>query len=318
MVLRTLLFAILAPALLALAGLVTVARLVQPQGDLWVRLVAVTPFAIVPYALVALLVLVPALRGRRGAGVLLVVALVGLGLHAWWLAPLYTGARPSVSAEAERLTVMTANVESSGATAPDVATAVSDGSVDMLALVEVSSETLASLDAQGLAAQLPYRVGEDDPRGLVLLSRVPLEPGSTQEDDDGGLVVNAKVGAKDLRVIVVHPTQPISSLARWRREHRAIRAQLRQPADLVLGDFNATLDHAPMQDLLDAGLRDVTELANQGWQPTWPTEGVWYLPRPVAQLDHVLVGRHLTGLSSRTVTIDGTDHRAVLAEVALR
>ena len=89
--------------------------------------------------------------------------------------------------------------------------------------------------------------------------------------------------------------------------------------DLVVGDFNATADHAPMRALADAGYRDVGELANQGWQPTWPTRGVFdLLGLPLAQIDHVLVGDRLAALDLGTVAVPGSDHRAVVATVALK
>ncbi len=67
--------------------------------------------------------------------------------------------------------------------------------------------------------------------------------------------------------------------------------------DLVVGDFNATADHEPMRSLADAGYRDVGELANEGWQPTWPSgDAVELLGVSVpslVQIDHVLVGPRL-------------------------
>ena len=91
-------------------------------------------------------------------------------------------------------------------------------------------------------------------------------------------------------------------------------------ADLVLGDFNATEDHAPMRSLAAAGYRDVGELANQGWQPTWPASDRWaVLPGiafPLAPIDHVLVGPRLAAIGQHTVAVPGSDHRAVVAVVA--
>ena len=100
-----------------------------------------------------------------------------------------------------------------------------------------------------------------------------------------------------------------------------IRAAVASGApDLVVGDFNATPDHSPMRALADAGYRAVAELANEGWQPTWPANGIFRvhgLPLPrFAPIDHVLVGERLAALGSSTVALDGTDHRAVVAEVA--
>jgi endonuclease/exonuclease/phosphatase family metal-dependent hydrolase len=118
----------------------------------------------------------------------------------------------------------------------------------------------------------------------------------------------------------VHPHSPVDA-ALWRRDHATIRAAVASGSpDLVVGDFNATPDHAPMRALADEGYRDVADLANEGWQPTWPANGLYRvlgvpLPR-LAPIDHVLVGERLAALGSSTVDLAGTDHRPVVAEVA--
>jgi endonuclease/exonuclease/phosphatase (EEP) superfamily protein YafD len=82
---------------------------------------------------------------------------------------------------------------------------------------------------------------------------------------------------------------------------------------VLLGDFNATLDHAPMRALLAAGLVDAHAELGRGWAPTWPVNG--RLP-PLIQLDHILHGRGLAAVSAGEHTIAGTDHRVVYAELA--
>ncbi len=90
---------------------------------------------------------------------------------------------------------------------------------------------------------------------------------------------------------------------------------------LVVGDFNATLDQAPLRDLEDEGYRSVTELLNQGWQRTWPANGryrpfnLFPVPRLV-QIDQVMLGAGLAAIGSHTVHIDGTDHLGLVATFA--
>jgi endonuclease/exonuclease/phosphatase family metal-dependent hydrolase len=78
---------------------------------------------------------------------------------------------------------------------------------------------------------------------------------------------------------------------------------------MVVGDFNATLDHGPVRDLLGLGLRDAARESNAGWQPTWPA---WL---PLIAVDHVLVSRDLGVISTKSAVVEGTDHRALVAEV---
>jgi hypothetical protein len=75
-----------------------------------------------------------------------------------------------------------------------------------------------------------------------------------------------------------------------------------------------------LRALADDGYRDVGELANQGWQPTWPSSGdvsLLGVPLPsLTQIDHVLVGPRLAAIGMHTREIPGSEHRAVVAEVA--
>ncbi|MFA6576667.1 MAG: endonuclease/exonuclease/phosphatase family protein, partial [Nocardioides sp.] len=108
----------------------------------------------------------------------------------------------------------------------------------------------------------------------------------------------------------------------WVADHREILAAAGQPGvDLVVGDLNATLDHAPVRALVDAGFRDTAEIANQGLATTWPVGGSYpllsLLP-PMVAIDHVLVTDAWAVVSTETLDIDGADHRAVLATVAPR
>ena len=313
--LRSLLFWSTVLVLLGIGGLLTTARLLRPDGTLGVRLVAFTPLALAAYALVVLLVLVPALRRRTFAVLVLVLALAGVGLHAWWLAPLYTGATPPPSASAETVTVMTLDVHGGDVDGPGVVAAVSDAGVDLLVLTDATPDLLAEMDAAGLSAIFPDRVGapdEADPE-TVLLSRTPITASSPLGGSARSLTADVTLGGQAVRVLAVHPAWPAGDLAAWRNDQALVLAEAERGVDLVLGDLHATADPGAVRALADAGLRDVAEVANQGWQPTWPSR-----PFPLVAIDHVLVGPRLAGVSSRTLRVGGSDHRAVVAEVAAK
>jgi endonuclease/exonuclease/phosphatase (EEP) superfamily protein YafD len=313
--LRSLLFWPTLLVLLGIGGLLTAARLLRPDGTLGVGLVALTPLALAAYALVVLLVVVPALRRRALAVLVLVLALAGAGLHAWWLAPLYSGATPPPSSTAETVTVMTLDVHGGDVDGPGVVAAVSEAGVDLLVLTEATPDLLAEMDAAGLSALFPDRVGapdEADPE-TVLLSRTPITATTPLGEDAGSLSADLTLGGQEVRVLAVHPSWPVDDLAAWRDDQALVLAEAERGVDLVLGDLNATADHGAIRALAEAGLRDVAEVANQGWQPTWPSR-----PFPLVAIDHVLVGPRLAGLASRTLAVGGSDHRAVIAEVAAK
>ena len=87
---------------------------------------------------------------------------------------------------------------------------------------------------------------------------------------------------------------------------------------MVVGDFNATRDHPTFRSILDLGLHDAADQADSGWQPTWPTGArAWYL-WPVITIDHVLVSPEFTGVRTTTLDVEGTDHRALVADLDRR
>jgi endonuclease/exonuclease/phosphatase family metal-dependent hydrolase len=120
-------------------------------------------------------------------------------------------------------------------------------------------------------------------------------------------------------LFAVHPYAP-TDIAKWRRDHHLIRtAVVDEQPDLIVGDLNATTDHPQLRALAQAGYRSAAELANEGWQPTWPATGVSVLgisvPRVVG-IDHVLVGPTFAAIDTRTLDIPESDHQALVAEVA--
>ncbi len=85
-------------------------------------------------------------------------------------------------------------------------------------------------------------------------------------------------------------------------------------AVIVAGDFNSTLDMRPFRDLLHNGYRDAAEQAGAGFIATFPVDMPW-LPSLVA-IDHILTLR-CAALAVHTVTISGSDHRALAGTISL-
>ena len=315
-------FWLLAAGLGLPALLLTVVRMADTDVGPMIRMQSFTPLAIPLYA--ALLVLMAVGVGLWPAGqrspsvTVAVLALAGLVLHGWWFAPQVVGDNPEPAAGATPVTVMTANLFAGLGDAGDVVDAVRRDQVDILVLEEVTPGALDRLDAEGLAELLPHRAGapDRDVAGTMVFSREEMgEPAllATQFH-------SYRVQVGSLTLLAVHPVAPVLPRA-WRADHDLIRDEaVSAGADLIVGDLNATPDHDVMRELDDAGFRDAGELANEGWQPTWPANHVGIVPLlpPLLQIDHVLVASTLASLGTHTVDIDGTDHLAVVATVARR
>ena len=303
------------------ALLLSVLRVAELDQGRAVRLVSFAPYALLGYS-AALLLLLAVVRRRRAAGLGVLLASAGLAAHVWWLAPLVTGSSPA--ATAEPLTVMTSNLlMGQGDATAVVATAVEDD-VDVLVLQEVTAAALADLDRAGLGELMPHRIGRPDDGdppfadtvGTMVFARTPL-----QEPLRLGTELQSwRVEVEGVTLLAVHPNAPTDP-AGWLSDHAVLLEAAREPGvDLLVGDFNATLDHAPLQRLVADGYRDAVEQSNAGWQPTWPANGLFKgLPLPpLVAIDHVLAGPQLAATGAWTVPIEGTDHKALLVELRRR
>jgi endonuclease/exonuclease/phosphatase family metal-dependent hydrolase len=90
------------------------------------------------------------------------------------------------------------------------------------------------------------------------------------------------------------------------------------PPRILLGDFNATLDHAALRELLRTGYRDAASARGRGLLPTWPCRTVT-LPfwTPPVTLDHVLTDHRIGVREFTTRPAAESDHNPVVAELVL-
>ena len=329
---RTLLFGFFVGGLLLPAVTITLLRLLQSDAGLAVQVVAFAPLALAAYAVVfvtLLVVLVVALRrGTRPTGVagLLALAVVGLGLHGWWISPQFVGAGPQPGAGQVPLVVMNLNLFVGEADPGSVVETAAAQRAEVLVLEEVTPEALRALDRHRIAGTYRYRVGKPTPRvaGTMVFSRYPISSVHRLGTSFESLALDVAAPAGVVHLYAVHPYPPVRGAGQWRDDLAAIASAAGEDpdVDLIVGDFNATPDHRALQRFADLDFRSASESTNAGWQPTWPANGLMSilgigLPA-FAQIDHVLVGRAMAALTTRTVTVPGTDHRALVAEVAFR
>ena len=185
----------------------------------------------------------------------------------------------------------------------------------------LSPAGLAGLRASGLLTDLPFSVVELGSRSetVGLFSRLPLSDVTTRAGGGRRLPrATVQVGDTPVRVLTAHPLPPLSVFqGLWRASLRDLATEataLRMPAVLA-GDFNADRDHAPFRALLHSGLRDAHDDRGRGLARTWPADF------PLLQLDHVLVhddaGVTVVVRRVREATVTGSDHKAVVADLAV-
>lgn len=236
--------------------------------------------------------------------------------------PLYVGGE-STTGSAVSIRVLTANL-GMGKADPEVLTATARQSADVLVVQELTAEAASGLSAAGLDAVFPHRVLDPRPlaAGIGIWSRYPLSE-SVAIDGYSLPMLKARVQihgvAVDPTVVAVHIAapwpQPIDG---WQRDMDRypdlLRSLAAEPGALIVaGDFNATMDMQPFRRLLQAGYRDAVERAGAGLARTYPNRA----GRPaVLGIDHILL-QDATAIAAHTVDLSGSDHRGLLATIAL-
>jgi len=282
-----------------------------------VHLVAYTPYV----AGLSVLPLLGALALRRWRA----AAVAGLALAALTSVVLPRTV-PGVAADVggPRLRVLTANIKHGEADPAALVALVKQHQVDVLAVQELNTDFISAFDAAGIGALLPHRI-VDDPKIYVnggLYSRVPLSDTGIHEDESGFTQAYATVtlpGGAPLVVESVHSCAPLSvaDVPCWFAGLRGQRpATPDGPVRLLMGDFNATVDHAPMRALLATGYEDAAGNTGHGLKGTWrPIDHGFSLP-PIA-IDHILIDPRLAIREYAVWPLPGSDHSAVFAEVSL-
>ncbi|MEJ5887136.1 endonuclease/exonuclease/phosphatase family protein [Pseudokineococcus marinus] len=271
-----------------------------------------------------------ALRRRRRplvAGALAVVLLACAAGHVGVLVA--RGWDGGGAAPAPDLVVVALNTEVDGVAPEELAALVEGSGADVVALPETSERT-----AEAVAAAVERRTGEAfavlaeevDDRPIAATSLLVHERLGPHERADApaldlSAVAAAPVDGDGPLLVAVHPPPPIPGAfpqERWAEQvATAAAACTAAPGAVVAGDLNATLDHAPLADALDAGpCVDTADAVGAAAWGTWPASVPAVLGAPI---DHVLVdGRVWQPLSARVERVGATDHRALVVALARR
>ncbi|GAA5074343.1 endonuclease/exonuclease/phosphatase family protein [Nocardia iowensis] len=253
-------------------------------------------------------------RGWRSAG----VAGVLVGVVLWTLAPAFVP--EGRAASGPEVGVMQSNLLFGQADVGAVLQAVRDNRIDVLTVNELTDAAVDRLAAADIGAVLPYSYLQptaDGGGGTGIYSRYPLR--DTKKYD--GFILNQVSATMDhpergpIAVFAFHPIPPPFNFADWLVEMRRIREILdaQQGPAIVGADFNATRDHAAYRDLLRGRFAAAADQVGAGLLPTFPNDRRW---GPIIGIDHVLLA-DATAQEVRTLSVPGSDHRALIARVRL-
>lgn len=292
-------------------ALLTVLRLLSFRGSQYVA----AALALVPYlaGFAAVLTLACLMLRRRR------LALAAVVLTAVLVATLLPRLLPNEQppARGETLRVMALNLYFGRADAAEVVEKVRSHDVDLLCLLELTPEAVSELRTAGLFEELPNAAlrPADGGGGVGILSSYTLTPHPSSAKAGYAATVQFP-GPGSLDVVAVHTLTPLTSVTAWRSNLAALppaSTRTEGRSRILAGDFNATLDHAALRDVLDAGYVDAAAQRGEGLNPTWPGK---LFPPPVT-IDHILAGKQTAVREYATFDIGGSDHDAVYAEVTL-
>jgi endonuclease/exonuclease/phosphatase family metal-dependent hydrolase len=231
-----------------------------------------------------------------------------------------------------RLTVMTYNIaqavgQDNVESLPRIAQVIRASKADVVALQEVAYDLFAGDQGVRLARMLGmhvavgYKLGvwhtgpghPDRPYGLVILSRHPITAvrhrvlPASRSDQRELLQADIEMDGRRITVATTHPTatSPERRAAQLAAVHAAV-SELRQPLVLV-GDFNDT----PDKDTIRPFAAAFTDACATWREPTFPSE------KPVDRIDYIFAGRGFRVRSAGAVDTQASDHRPVVAQLAL-
>ena len=298
--------------------------------------------AFVPWMAVlsAAILLISLISRRRVLAVISALCLLTqLVWHAGFLYPrvsLSSAARMAVtsataSVDDRYARLMTLNTRNGQADAAQIVQTVREQHVEVLALQELNSSMISRLNEAGIRELLPYSVvastSSSDNGGVNGLwsaapmsertgDLIPIEASSIPAasiDFDGTVI----------RFGSVHPFSPRpSNQGLWDRGLGSI-SQLREDDHtfVLMGDFNATWDHASFRYLLGGRFVDAGENAGEWFHMTYPSNKKLFgvIPIPAAvEIDHIVHDRGVVVGDLDAVTIAGSDHKALLGTLEVR
>lgn len=225
---------------------------------------------------------------------------------------------PNPTANGSRVTVMTLNTYAGAVDERAVVDLVRNFRVDVLSLQELTPQAVDRLRDAGLEQELPFAL--DDSRASVygagIWSRHPLTRTHTQTNPKQSASPEAAFAGLGIRVRAVHPLPPVSSESanRWEKDLAALPAAATPDGSLriLAGDFNATLDHRALRGVINHGYTDAADATGNGLAGTWPTYG-----NITIAIDHVLADERIQLEKVRSMSVLGTDHRALIVQLRL-
>jgi hypothetical protein len=310
--------------IVAVLGLVALLRLVA--WDAAEPLIVLNALTLVVY-LPAWVVAAAALLARRwrlaaAAAIIVVAQLAFAAPELLAAAPV-----PGWARHAPVVRVFDANVDQSLHFQAGYVRAIEQDRPGLVTLEEFTPSALQAMVASGVLAGFGYRCAAPayGATGFLIASRLRLTGCRVQTVLWDGQRVPYMVQATlwspagPVALRLVHTLAPFPASSReWTAALAAVIRSVRASGDsrmLMIGDFNATWGNRGFAALLHDGLTDGAAARGKATDMTWPNGAI--VP-PFVRIDHILTGARLATTQITARPGFGSDHRYLLATVAIR
>jgi endonuclease/exonuclease/phosphatase (EEP) superfamily protein YafD len=267
--------------------------------------------------------LVAAFAGLAARWRLLAAAGVVVAFHLAWILPDYRSAQqiPAQAYDAPRLRLMTANVYFGNVDNSGIAAEVGEVDPDILFLQEYGPRMEQALRDSGVADRYPYVkvANENQYFGTALYSKLPLTEVTVVRAGGRPYIRGTiEVGEHAIHLYDIHATSPglgANIASSWNEGWADITETLRDDGEMLIaaGDFNMDQQHRWYRELKRAGFISAHEERGRGNATTWPKGR----KLPPIRIDQVFHSTGIVCLSIREGHGEGSDHRPVIAELAI-
>jgi endonuclease/exonuclease/phosphatase (EEP) superfamily protein YafD len=192
----------------------------------------------------------------------------------------------------------------------------------LVTMEEATQYNVSKLKKSGGLAALPHRFEISVGKSFFVASKYRLTNDHVVIFDGLPLIAQTIVHLPSgpQALWVVHTTAPYPvSFTEWKGQLALIAKLLRERGPhglLVAGDFNATWGNKGFHAILDTGMTDGAAARGRAFDMTW-SQTKRPFP-PMVRIDHVLTGTGVAVTSIRTDVGSGSDHRDLLATVAVQ
>ena len=297
-------------------------RLDDPDGNTY----EIAALSVLPWLLLPSLPLTALAGWRRQWPMAAAAALSLIGGLVWEAPVMWPWSTAPTAGPAGRIIVFDANIAQNNLHPSQIAAEIESDRPNLVALEELTPQALTTLQDSGALSGYRWHVWrpQTGAGGVGVWSNLPMTQPAIwtlngyQFEASGW--IHPTGGVPALRFDAVHVLAPVGvdQPARWRRQLGTVRAHLsREPRPLlVMGDFNATADERPFQQILSEHLSDAAVMAGKGWEMTWPRNQSWVIP--YLRIDHVLLSPTLTVTGYRLGQGKGSDHYPLVVGIGFR